>query len=166
MLDIEIYTDGACIGNPGPGGFGVVIVQDGQQEKISGGFCRTTNNRMELMAAVVGLQKTPEDSAITLYSDSRYLVDSINQGSARRWKASGWMRNKKQPALNPDLWEKILSLCARHNKVTFIWVRGHAGHHFNELCDQLSNQAARQKNLPPDSAYENASNSDLPLFAR
>ena len=152
MKEVTIYTDGGCIGNPGPGGYGVVLKIDGKRTEMSGGYRLTTNNRMELMAAIVGLRSLKTPSKVTLHSDSRYLVDAVMKGWARRWRANGWMRNKKEAALNPDLWTELLDLCKRH-EVTFKWVKGHSGQLENERCDQLSNQEARKKGQPDDPGY-------------
>jgi ribonuclease HI len=150
-----MYTDGGCIGNPGPGGYGVVMLCEGHRKELSGGYKLTTNNRMEIMAAIVGLESLTTKCEVTLYSDSKYLVDAMMQGWAERWKKNGWYRNKKEKALNPDLWERMLKLC-KHHKVEFIWVKGHAGNKENERCDVLCRQAAYQKHLPSDENYENA----------
>jgi len=150
---VVIYTDGACLGNPGPGGYAAVLLAGGKRKEISGGFRLTTNNRMELMAAIAALEALGEKSAVRLFSDSRYMVESFTSGAARRWQANAWMRAKRQPAQNVDLWERLLALCDRH-RVTMVWVEGHAGDEENERCDRLSNQAARRKDLPPDQAYE------------
>ncbi len=151
---VTIYTDGACLGNPGPGGYGVVLLSGGKRKELAGGYRLTTNNRMELMAAIAGLEALKAPARVRLYSDSRYLVDSFNRGDARRWQANGWMRGRKQSAQNVDLWERLLELCAKH-QVEMVWVEGHAGDPENERCDRLSNQAARKPHLPPDVAYEN-----------
>jgi ribonuclease HI len=153
IVPVTVYTDGGCIGNPGPGGYGVVILCDGKRRELSGGYRRTTNNRMEIMAAIAALQALRSRSRVTLYTDSQYLADAIGKGWARRWRANGWMRNRQEQALNPDLWAKLLDLCDRH-EVTFTWVRGHAGNPENERCDRLSMQAAQQHSLPPDPGYE------------
>jgi ribonuclease HI len=150
---VTIYTDGACLGNPGPGGYGVVLLHQGRRQELSGGFRRTTNNRMELMGAIVGLRAVGEPSAVTLYTDSRYVADGITKGWAARWRADGWMRTRTEAAVNPDLWAALLDLCARH-RVTFVWVRGHAGNRENERCDALSVRAAQGRNLPADPGYE------------
>lgn len=134
---VEIFTDGACSGNPGPGGYGVILRYKGINKELSGGEQTTTNNRMELTAVITGLQALKEPCDVTLYSDSKYIIDAIQKGWAKKWKANGWMRNKKDPALNPDLWDKLLDLLEVHN-VTFVWVKGHAGHPENERCDQLA----------------------------
>ena len=150
---VIIYTDGGCEPNPGPGGFGVVLLFGGRRKELSGGFRMTTNNRMELYAAIQGLSALKEPCEVTLYSDSGYLVNGINKGWAARWKAKKWMRNSKERAVNPDLWQIILDLCAKHH-VTFVWLRGHAGNVENERCDQLSTQAIRQPGLAVDVEYE------------
>ncbi len=152
---VTIYTDGACLKNPGPGGYGVVVFCNGQRRELSGGFRLTTNNRMEILAAIEGLKSLKRPSKVLLYSDSQYLVNAIQQGWAKRWRASGWMRGKGQPAINPDLWKQLLALCEQH-EVTFSWVRGHAGNTENERCDRLSVQAAKGRNLAIDAAYEQA----------
>lgn len=152
LKQVTIYTDGACLGNPGPGGYGVVLLHGEARKELSGGFRLTTNNRMEMMAAIVGLNSLKETCAVTLYSDSQYVVNAITKGWAKKWKANGWKRNKTDKAVNPDLWEQLLELCDRH-KVTFCWVRGHAGNVENECCDQLAVAAAKQKDLPPDTGY-------------
>jgi len=149
---VIIYTDGACIGNPGPGGYAVVLIQGSHRKELSGGFRLTTNNRMELMAAIIGLQALRTRCAVTLYSDSQYLVEGITQGWAQQWRASRW-RKSKGKALNADLWEQLLNLCDRH-EVRFIWVRGHTGDPENDRCDQLSVQAAQRQDLPADVVYE------------
>ena len=138
MKKVTVYTDGACRGNPGPGGFGVILQYGNARRELSGGEALTTNNRMELMAAIEGLSALREPCEVTLYSDSRYLVDAVTLGWARSWQATGWMRGK---AKNPDLWERLLSLLDIH-RVSFVWVRGHDGHPENERCDALATAAA------------------------
>lgn len=152
LKTVTIYTDGACLGNPGPGGYGVVLLYGDVRKELSGGYRLTTNNRMEMMAAIVGLQSLKEPCVVTLYSDSQYVVNAITKGWAKKWRANGWKRNKTDKAVNPDLWEQLLELCDRH-KVTFSWVRGHSGNVENECCDQLAVAAAKQKELPPDTGY-------------
>ncbi len=137
MKKVEIFTDGACSGNPGPGGYGVVLRYNGAEKELSGGEALTTNNRMELTAAIVGLSALKEKCIVTLYSDSKYLVDAINCGWARKWRENGWMRNKRDAAQNPDLWERLLELLDMH-EVSLVWVKGHAGHPENERCDRLA----------------------------
>ncbi|MDJ0913391.1 MAG: ribonuclease HI [Desulfobacterales bacterium] len=151
---IIVYTDGGAIENPGPGGYGVVIMQGGRIKKeISKGYQLTTNNRMELMACIAGLQAFKNPSAIILFSDSRYVVNGIEKGWARKWQANGWMRTRTEPAVNPDLWEQLLSLCDKHD-VEFRWVKGHAGIEANERCDELATMAASKPNLSADTVYE------------
>ena len=137
MKHVDIYTDGACRGNPGPGGWGAILVYNGIEKELSGGEPETTNNRMELTAAIVALETLKEPCEVTLYSDSKYMIDSITKGWAESWRARGWKKGDKSPALNPDLWEKLLNLLSLH-KVTFVWVRGHNGHAYNERCDTLA----------------------------
>jgi ribonuclease HI len=137
MKKVELYTDGACRGNPGPGGWGAILVYRGKEKELSGGEASTTNNRMELMAAIAGMSALREPCQIVLTSDSKYLVDGITKGWAESWKARGWVKSDKSPALNPDLWDALLTELARH-QVTFVWVRGHAGHPYNERCDALA----------------------------
>ena len=137
MKKVEIFTDGACSGNPGPGGFGVILRYNGIEKELSGGAAETTNNRMELMGAITGLEALKEPCCVTLFSDSKYIVDAINCGWAVKWRDNGWMRTKKDKALNPDLWERLLELLTIHT-VEFVWVKGHAGHPENERCDALA----------------------------
>ena len=155
MEQVTIYTDGACADNPrGNGGYGVVIVCGDHRQELSGGFRNTTNNRMEMYAVIAGLEAVQAPSRVTIYSDSQYLVNSMSKGWVYRWQANNWMRNEQDPALNVDLWERILALCQIHN-VTFQWVRGHAGHPENERCDALAVTALKQPNLPIDKPTEN-----------
>jgi len=149
---VTIYTDGACIGNPGPGGYGAILLYQGHRKELSGGYRKTTNNRMEIMAAIVGLEALKNKCKVTLYSDSEYLVKAMSRGWAQRWRATGWKRNKREKALNPDLWERLLQLCEYH-EVQFSWVKGHAGTPENTRCDELAMQAAQQPNLPGDEGY-------------
>jgi len=152
MKNVSIYTDGACSGNPGPGGFGVILSFGGKEKEIAQGFKLTTNNRMELLAVIYGLEALKEPCEVSLYSDSKYVVDALNLGWAKKWRENGWMRNNKEKALNPDLWERLLSAAAPH-KVKFIWVKGHAGHEFNERCDRLAVEAISSGNLLDDTGY-------------
>jgi ribonuclease HI len=153
LKNVTIYTDGGCLGNPGPGGYGVVLIHGTRRKELSGGFRLTTNNRMELTAAIAGLKALKRRCAVTLYTDSQYLANTVMKGWARRWQANGWKRNKSDKALNPDLWQELLDLCDRH-EVIFIWIRAHAGTPENERCDTLSREAAGQPDLPPDWVYE------------
>ena len=143
MKQVEIFTDGACSGNPGPGGYGVILRYGAAEKELSRGEAVTTNNRMELMAAITGLRALREPCQVTLYSDSQYVINGITKGWAAKWRANGWMRNRTEKAVNPELWDELLTLCARH-EVTMVWVRGHAGHPENERCDQLAVAAAAQ----------------------
>ena len=137
MKSVELFTDGSCSGNPGPGGWGA-IVRYGQHEKeLSGGDAHTTNNRMELSAVIAGLEALKEPCAVTLTSYSKYVCDAITKGWARSWKKNGWRKSDKSPALNADLWERLLALLDVHS-VTVVWVKGHAGHPENERCDRLA----------------------------
>ena len=153
---IIIYTDGSSLGNPGPGCYGVVMSTSGGNRELSGGFRKTTNNRMELLACIVGLEQLETPSAVVLYSDSRYVVDGITKGWAKKWQRNDWRKSNGGKALNIDFWERLLSLCDRHD-VHWVWVKGHAGNPGNERCDKLATQAANRPELPPDVAYETAS---------
>ncbi len=143
MKHVDIFTDGACSGNPGPGGFGAILRFGAHEKELSQGFAETTNNRMELSGAIEALKLLKEPCEVTLYSDSQYLCNGINKGWAKKWQSNGWMRNKNEPALNSDLWEALLRLCGVH-QVTVVWVKGHAGHPENERCDQLAVEAANR----------------------
>ena len=134
---VEIFTDGACSGNPGPGGWGVVLRYGNKEKELSGGEMETTNNRMELTAAIMGLSALKEKCKVRLVTDSKYVADGITKGWAASWKKNGWRKADKKPALNPDLWEKLLELIETHD-VTIDWVKGHAGHPENERCDRLA----------------------------
>lgn len=137
MKKIEIYTDGACSGNPGKGGWGAVLVYKDKEKEISGGEAQTTNNRMELTAVIEALSTLKEPCEVTLTTDSKYVCDAINKGWVFSWKNNNWKKADKKPALNVDLWEKLLSLLEEH-KVEFVWVKGHNGHKYNERCDALA----------------------------
>lgn len=150
--EVTIHTDGCCLGNPGSGGYGVVLKYKDHRKELSAGYKRTTNNRMELLAAIVGLRALKERCKVTLYSDSRYVIDGIEKGWAKKWRADGWMRNKKERAINPDLWEQLLTLADQHD-VSFKWVKGHSGDTENERCDALANQAAAGQFLLDDEVY-------------
>lgn len=134
---VEIFTDGACSGNPGPGGWGAILRYNGHTKELSGGEPNTTNNRMELTAVIEALGSLKEPCRVTLTTDSKYVCDSINKGWAKSWQKNGWRKADKKPALNPDLWEKLLNLLDVHT-VELKWVKGHAGHPENERCDQLA----------------------------
>lgn len=135
--EVTIYTDGACSGNPGPGGWAAILVYGGTEKELSGGERETTNNRMELLAVISALKALKEPCRVKIYSDSQYVCDGINKGWARSWKAKGWMRNNKEAAKNPDLWESLLSIIDVH-ETKFIWVRGHADNDYNNRCDKLA----------------------------
>lgn len=153
MKRVTIYTDGGCTPNPGPGGYGIVLIYGEQRRELSGGYRSTTNNRMELTAAIRGLQALKEPCDVTLFSDSQYVVNGITKGWARTWKSKGWIKSDKRPAENIDLWEDLLNLCETHT-VRFEWIRGHNGHAENECCDRLAGDASRRQDLPIDSVYE------------
>ena len=137
MKHVDIYTDGACRGNPGKGGWGAILVYAGVERELSGGERSTTNNRMELTAAIEALSALKEKCEVTLYSDSKYMIDAIEKKWVYSWKQKGWKKADKSPALNPDLWEKLLALIEKHD-ITFVWVKGHNGHAYNERCDTLA----------------------------
>ena len=136
MKEVKIYTDGACRGNPGKGGWGAILVYGVYEKELSGGERETTNNRMELTAAIEGLSALKEPCEVTLYSDSKYLVDAYLNGWVESWRSAGWRRGR-EALKNPDLWERLYSLTERHT-VTFVWVKGHNGHDYNERCDRLA----------------------------
>ena len=151
---IEIYTDGACEPNPGPGGYAAVLIHPKKRKEISGGFRLTTNNRMELMGVIKGLEALEKPCEVKLFSDSKYVVDAMRLGWAANWKKKNWWRTNQERAENFDLWERLLALCEKH-QVTFEWVRGHAGNVENECCDRLSCAALKMPNLEIDEGYEN-----------
>ena len=137
MKYVELFTDGACSGNPGPGGWGAVLRYEGHEKELCGGEKNTTNNRMELTAAIMGLSALKEPCKVRLVTDSKYVADGITKGWAKSWRNNNWRKADKKPALNPDLWEKLLNLIETHD-VTIEWVKGHAGHPENERCDRLA----------------------------
>ena len=150
---IDIYTDGACSGNPGSGGYGVVLLYNGARKELSAGYRKTTNNTMEVLAVIKGLEALKEKCSVNLYSDSKYVVDAVNKGWAKKWRANGWRKSDKSKALNVDLWERLLTLLEYHD-VTFIWVKGHADNAENERCDFLARTAIESGNLAEDKNYE------------
>jgi ribonuclease HI len=150
---VTIYTDGACLGNPGPGGYGAVLIYNAHRKELSGGYRLTTNNRMEIMAVIAALSALKTRCQVDLYSDSQYVVNAMTKGWVPRWKAKNWRRTKEEKAKNPDLWQKVLELCARH-QVAFHWIKGHNNNQENERCDQLAVAAANTEKLPPDVGYE------------
>lgn len=137
MHTVEIFTDGACSGNPGPGGWGAVLRMDEHYKELSGGEADTTNNRMELMGVIAALSALKYPCRVVLTTDSKYVCDSVAKGWARSWQKNNWIKSDKKPALNSDLWERLLALLDTHD-VTFKWVKGHAGHPENERCDALA----------------------------
>lgn len=137
LTKVTIYTDGACSGNPGPGGWGAILESGGQKKELSGGEAHTTNNRMELTAVIEALAALKRPCEVDLVTDSKYVVDGITKGWAKGWRAKGWKKGDGKPALNPDLWERLLNLLDEH-QVAFRWVKGHAGHPQNERCDELA----------------------------
>ncbi len=151
---IIIHTDGGCFSNPGPGGYAAVITKDNHREELSGGFRRTTNNRMELKACIESLKKLGPECRAVIFSDSRYVVNGITKGWAKKWRMNNWKRNRTDMAENPDLWQELLDQCDDKHSVEFVWIKGHAGHEENERCDQLAGEAASGRDLPPDIVYE------------
>lgn len=152
MKTVTIYTDGACSGNPGPGGYGTVLLYGEARKELSGGYRLTTNNRMEILAVIKGLEALKEPCKVLLYSDSRYVVDAIEKGWVAKWRQNGWMRNKKERAQNVDLWERMTALLEKH-QVSFYWVKGHADNPENERCDELARMAIQSGSLLEDEMY-------------
>jgi len=153
LQEVQIYADGACKRNPGPGGYGAVLRSNGQEKILSGGFRLTTNNRMEMLGVIAALESLSNASTVTITSDSKYVVDAVSKGWARKWRGNNWKKSDGQKALNQDLWIRLLNLCESHH-VKFVWVRGHDGHPENERCDQMATTAAAKENLPVDEGYE------------
>ena len=137
MKTVTLYTDGACSGNPGPGGWGAILLFGEHKRELSGGEPSTTNNRMELTAVIRGLEALKEPCIVELWSDSRYVIDALEKGWAKGWKARGWVKPDKKPALNPDLWERLLELCETHT-VRLHWVKGHGANPYNNRCDEMA----------------------------
>ncbi|MFT5470800.1 MAG: ribonuclease HI [Verrucomicrobiales bacterium] len=152
MKEVTIYTDGSSRGNPGPGGFGTVLIHGEYRKKLAGGFKRTTNNRMEIFAAIAGIEALQEPCTVTVYSDSQYLVNAMSKGWIQGWRKRGWKRPKDEALKNADLWQRMWDAVSGH-KVTWKWVRGHAGNEFNEICDQLAVSAATGKKLAVDEGF-------------
>jgi ribonuclease HI len=158
-MNITMYTDGAATGNPGPGGYGTVLMAGQHYKELSGGFKKTTNNRMELLAVIIGLESLKSQGCtVTIYSDSKYVVDSVE----KRW-VHGWVTKGFKGKKNKDLWLRYLKIAAQHT-VKFVWVKGHAGNHYNEICDQLAVKASQQKELPIDEGYVASLNEDEGMF--
>ena len=155
MQEVNLYTDGACSGNPGPGGYGTVMIFGEHRRELSAGFSRTTNNRMEVLAVIAGLEELKRSCKVDVCSDSKYLVDSMNGNWPLQWKARAWKKVGGGGVENIDLWEQMIVLADMH-QLSFQWVKGHSGHAENEACDQLAVAASLQENLPPDVGYEEA----------
>ncbi len=149
MKHVDIYTDGACRGNPGAGGWGAILVYKGHEKELSGGEAETTNNRMELTAVIEALAALNEPCDVTLTSDSKYVIDALSLGWAESWRTRGWRKADKSPALNVDLWERLLPLTEKH-RLTYVWVKGHDGHPYNERCDRLATANADRFKAPED----------------
>ncbi|MDF2841268.1 MAG: rnhA [Clostridia bacterium] len=149
MKEVIIYTDGACSGNPGPGGYGTVLIYNGTRKELSGGYKNTTNNRMEIMGVIKGLEALKHPCKVKVYSDSKYVVDAIEKGWLNSWRRNNWIKSNKEKALNVDLWKRMLELMEIHD-VGFNWVKGHHECEENNVCDQLAVQASRQSELPED----------------
>lgn len=147
--EITIYTDGACSGNPGPGGYGTVLLYNGTRKELSGGFKNTTNNRMEITAVIKGLEALKQPCKVTVYSDSKYVVDAIEKNWLNNWIKNNWIKSNKEKVLNVDLWQRLLELMAIHD-VSFRWVKGHHENEENNRCDQLAVLASKQSELPED----------------
>jgi ribonuclease HI len=155
VKEVTIYTDGSSKGNPGPGGYGAVLISQDRRKELSAGFRLTTNNRMELLGVIEGLRALKSPCQVDLYSDSKYVVDAFNKGWLRSWQKNGWKKKDKKPVLNPDLWKMVVALITeKEHKVRFIWVKGHANNPENERCDQLAVKAAEGSNLLVDTEYE------------
>ncbi len=152
--EIDLYSDGGAEPNPGKGGFGVVMCYKGIKREFSQGYELTTNNRMELMGVVYGLERLKTKSIVNVFTDSRYVIDGIEKGWAERWKSKNWYRTKTEKAINCDLWDRLLTLISAHQKVTFNWIKGHAGHLENERCDELALLVLNGDNLQIDAGYQ------------
>ena len=152
MKDVTIFTDGSCLGNPGPGGFAAILRYGEVEKTIAGGFSLTTNNRMELFACLAALKALKEPCQITLLTDSKYLADAIRKGWLQNWQKQGWRTAAKKPVKNQDLWQALLPLLAKH-QVQFKWIKAHDGHPENERCDLLAKEQASLGNLPPDAGF-------------
>ncbi|MEG1610090.1 MAG: ribonuclease HI [Bilophila sp.] len=153
MRDVILFTDGSCLGNPGRGGWGSIVRCADKERELSGGYAHTTNNRMEIMAAIAGLELLNEVCAVVLYTDSQYLRNAVEKKWLAGWQKNGWKTAAKKPVKNRDLWERLQHQLNRH-KVTLEWVRGHNGHPENERCDELARMQASRHDLPDDTGYE------------
>ena len=152
MKQVEIHTDGSCLGNPGPGGWAAVLRFGQHRKEISGGFAPTTNNRMEIIAVLRALVLLTEPCCVDLYTDSQYVSKAIRDGWLKGWIARGWITSAKKPVKNRDLWERMAELLERH-QVSFHWLKGHAGHKENERCDELARTESAKRDLPPDPGF-------------
>lgn len=150
---IEMYTDGACSGNPGAGGYGTILKYKDIEKELSGGFFHTTNNRMELIAVIKGLEALNQPCRITLYSDSQYLINALKKGWIKKWKANNWFLSKDKPVKNSDLWKRLLSLAEKH-EITWVWIKGHGVNVYNKRCDKLAVEASRKEPLAVDENYK------------
>ena len=160
---VDIYTDGACSGNPGKGGWGVILrycISEGKyiEKELSQGYANTTNNRMELLAAIVSLEALKKPCEVTLYSDSKYLINAIELNWLKHWPEKDWKGSGKKPVKNTDLWKRLINAMSIH-KIKWVWVKGHSGHEFNERCDKLAVEAYKSENLVDDAGYLNLSKS-------
>lgn len=153
LTDVSIFTDGACLGNPGPGGWAAILNCQGKEKELSAGFKLTTNNRMEVLAAIKGLEALTRPCQVTLYTDSKYLCDAVEKHWLTNWRRNGWVTAGKKPVKNRDLWEMLIEILKKHT-VTFKWVRGHSGHPENERCDQLAKSAAQGADLAEDTGFK------------
>ena len=165
MAKVTIYTDGSSKGNPGPGGFGVVLKSEDKRLEISRGYRYTTNSRMELSAVVAGLQALKYPCRATLYTDSKYVVDAINQGWLRSWQWNGWRKTDNKPVMNTDLWKRLVDVMRLHD-VQFVWVKGHSGNIDNDKCDWLATNAAKGNDLSVDVEYERIANYSPPFCSQ
>ena len=150
--EVEIYTDGACSGNPGSGGYGIVLKYKDNIKEISGGYRQTTNNRMELIAVIKGLEALKKPCEVKIYSDSKYIIDAVNKGWTEKWKENGWRLASNKPTKNADLWIKLLNLAKKH-KITWVWVKGHDVNLYNNRCDQLAQEASKKQPLQEDQGF-------------
>ncbi|MDE5681868.1 MAG: ribonuclease HI, partial [Mailhella sp.] len=150
--EVNLYSDGSCLGNPGKGGYGVILEFKGKKQELSEGFSLTTNNRMELSGVIAGLNKLKEACTVNIYTDSQYVAKAIKQGWLENWKKNGWKNSQKKPVKNQDLWMELDKALSRHN-VTFNWIKGHAGHPENERCDELARTSANAENLAEDTGF-------------
>ena len=149
---VHIFTDGCCLGNPGRGGYGAILTYQQHRRELTGGFRLTTNNRMELLACIAGLEALTSECSVTITTDSQYVVNAIDKGWLDRWQGRGWRKSDNKPVENVDLWKRLLGLLEKH-RVNFKWIRGHSGHQENERCDQLAKAAASREDLADDPGY-------------